>query len=609
MKQIRRQRLIRKAWQRTKSIFRMFKKLILFGVLLVLIAILGASAWLYREFSHVPNIKPDTVLVMNMDGMVLDGPSNRPEVQRLLGEDVQTRQGLVNNIKKAAHDPRIIAIFLNMKSFGMLSSTALEIRDELLAFKERGKKIFAYMEYAGKRSYFLAATADKIYMPSPGDIYTRGWRFEIPFYKNLLAKIGITPEFIAIGKYKNAPQIFTMDHLSDEYREVLNDILDAYSEDYIAQIAKVRKVPEERVHNWIDEALYSATEALKAGMIDELLYKNDVERAIQVELGLVDDAEQAEEDPELETVNMSQYARVKVDAPWLHNSGEKVAVVYAQGSIVSGKSPSSRSQMIASETMTELFEELAEDDKIKGIILRVDSGGGGARASSMIWDAVQKAREKKPIVVSMVGAAASGGYMISAPADSIVAYPLTITGSIGIFGGKFSMKGLHDLIGLNVEILKRGDNAGMFTDARTWTEGEKERVRYFIQEGYDDFVTKVAEGREMSFEAVDSIARGRVWTGKQALELGLVDKLGGMETVITVMKEKIGVPEDEDIQLIDYPRPDNPAKLFLKRLRETSTAAELPKELLQMQQQFEELKRLENERFFAWLPVLPVVKE
>ncbi|MCP4401370.1 MAG: signal peptide peptidase SppA [bacterium] len=607
MKHTRRQRLTHSAWQRTKQIFRLLKKTILFGFLIVLIAILGVSAWFYWEFSHVPKIRPDTVLVMNLDGMVLDGPSNTPGIQRLLGEDVQTRQGLVNNIRKAAHDPRIVGIFLKMKSFGMLSSTALEIRDELLAFKERGKKIFAYMEYAGKRSYFLAASADKIYMPQPGDIYTRGWRFEVPFYKNLLGKIGITPEFIAIGKYKNAPQIFTMDHLSDEYREVLNDILDAYSEDYTTQIATVRNVPESTVQDWIDGGLYSAPEALKAGMIDELLYENDVEHAIQVELGLVGGGEQTEQALELKTVNMSQYARVKVDAPWLHDTGEKVAVVYAQGSIVSGKNPSPRSQTIASETMTELFEELAKDEKIKGIILRVDSGGGGARASSMIWNAIQEARQKKPVVVSMVGAAASGGYMISAPADSIVAYPLTITGSIGIFGGKFSMKGLFDLIGLNVEILKRGENAGMFTDARVWTEGEKERFRYFIQEGYDDFVTKVAEGREMTFEAVDAIARGRVWTGEQALELGLVDKLGGMETVIAVMKEKIGIPEDEDIRLVDYPKMENPAQLFLKRLRETNTAMELPEEVLQMQQQFEELKRLEDERFFAWFP-LPVVE-
>ncbi len=474
------------------------------------------------------------------------------------------------------------------------------------------------MEFAGKRTYFLASPAHKIYMPPPGDVYLRGWRAEIPFYKDMFDKIGITPEFIYIGKYKTAPQIFTMDHLSDEYREVLNDVLDAYYDDYVKQIARVRNVPVETVKAWIDDGLYSAAEAFEIGMVDELLFEDELEKHLQVELGLAADlgeAEQAEqedaseEEPELNTINNAQYARVQVDAPWLHNEGEKIAVVYAQGSIVSGKSPPSpHSGMIASETMTELLEELTEDEEIKGILLRIDSGGGGARASTMIWNAVRNAQQKKPVVVSMTGAAASGGYMISAPAGSIVAYPLTITGSIGIFGGKFSTKGLFDLIGLNVEIMQRGKNAAMFTGARTWTGGEKERFRYFVQEGYDDFIGKVARGRDMTVAAVDEIAQGRVWTGQQALDIGLVDTLGGMETAIAVIKEKIGIPEDEDVQLVDYPKMENPFQLFLMRLRQTHIDAKLPAELRQVQKQFEELTRLEHEHLFAWFPVHVVVE-
>jgi protease-4 len=206
----------------------------------------------------------------------------------------------------------------------------------------------------------------------------------------------------------------------------------------------------------------------------------------------------------------------------------------------------------------------------------------------------------------MAGAAASGGYMISAPADSIVAYPLTITGSIGIFGGKFSTKGLFELIGLNIETVQRGKNAGMFTGARTWTEGEKERFRHLIQEGYDDFLAKVAQGRDMTVEAVHEIAQGRVWTGQQALSIGLVDTLGGMETAIAVLKEKIGIPEDEDVHLVEYPKMENPVQLFLKRLRETQIEANLPDDLRQLQRQFEELTRLEDEHLFAWFPYIVV---
>jgi len=524
---------------------------------------------------------------------------------------MQIQQGIVNNIRKATHDSRIIGILLKFEGYGMTSTTALEIRDELLKFKQSGKKIFAYMESPGKKTYFLASPAHKIYMPPPGNIYLRGWRAEIPFYKDVLDNVGITPEFIYIGKYKTAPQIFTMNHMSDEYREVLNDVLDAYYTDYIEQIANVRNVPLENVKTWIDDGLYSAVEALEAGMIDELLYKNELEKHVQAELGLAANVKQAEleEEPELNTINSSQYARIAVDAPWLHNKGKKIAVLYAQGSIVSGKSPPSpHSGMIGSETMIELLEELVEDEEIQGIILRIDSGGGGARASSMIWKAIHEAQQKKPIVVSMVGAAASGGYMISAPVDSIVAYPLTITGSIGIFGGKFSMQGVFDLIGLNIEIVQRGENARMFTNARTWTEGEEERFRHFVQEGYDDFIQKVALGRGMTVEAVHEIAQGRVWTGQQALDIGLVDKLGGMETAIAVIKEKLGIPADDDVLLIDYPKMEAPVQFLLRRLRETHIESKLPDELRQIQENLEHLTRLEDEHLFAWFPAQIVVE-
>ena len=597
------------AWKRIKKVVRILGKIYLWGHLVGLVVLLAAGVWFYREFIAPPKVEPDTVLTINLDGGIFDGPSQDPWLQRFLGEDIQTQQGVLMSIRKAAHDPRIIAILLNMGNFYLGSETALEIRDELLAFKKAGKKIFAYTEWAGKRTYFLAGTADTIYLAPPGDVYLRGWRYEIPFYKDMLDKVGITPEFIHIGKYKTAPQVFTMNRISDEFREVLNDLLDAFSEEYIEQIAAMRNVSKERVQGWVDAGLYSADEALALGIVDELAYENAVEKRVMQALGLSDEDSDDKEDDEdddaaLKTINLTRYARVSVDAPGLHDSGEKIAVLHAQGSIVSGEAPSSPySQIIASETMSQQIDQLADDDDIKGIILRVDSGGGGATASAVIWNSVREATHKKPVVVSMVGAAASGGYMISAPADSIVAYPTTITGSIGIFGGKFSISGLYDLIGLNVEIMKRGENAGMFTDARAWTAGEKERYSRIIQAGYDDFVKMVADGRGMTFAAVDEIAQGRVWTGKQALERGLVDALGGMETAIAIMKEKLDIPEDDDVRLVEYPKMANPMRQIMSRIRDTKTTVPLPTELQQMQQQLAVLQRLEDERLFAWFPV------
>jgi protease-4 len=300
---------------------------------------------------------------------------------------------------------------------------------------------------------------------------------------------------------------------------------------------------------------------------------------------------------------------VEVEAPGLHKTGEKIAVVYAQGAIVSGKSapPSSGSPTIGAETMTELLASLTKDDEIKGIILRIDSGGGGARASDIIRNSVQEAVERKPVVVSMAAEAASGGYMISAPAESIVAYPLTLTGSIGIFGGKFSMEGLNDWAGITIEAVQRGKNAGLFTSSRTQTEEERERFRHNIQQGYDQFIENVAQGRKMTLDAVDEIAQGRVWTGKQAAEIGLVDTLGGIDEAIAIIKEKLEIPEDEDVQLVDYPKMEDPFGLLLRRFRETYVKTTLPKEFLKLRSQLEELAQLQDEHLFAWWPCRIVV--
>jgi protease-4 len=617
MHYLRRTRIMGRIWRRIKQIFRIIGTAFSIFTIGVFLFSVIFMVWIYRELYREPEVQPETLLVMNMKGLILDGPSINPAAQRLLGEDVQTRRGISNNIRKATQDSRIIGILLNMKGYAMNLTTALEIREELIKFKQTGKKLFAYMNSSGMMTYLLVSPADKIYMPPSGSMFVTGFRAEVPFFKNMFDKIGITPEFVYIGKYKTAPQVFTMEHLSDEYREVLNDLLDAYYTDYVKKIADVRNVSVDQVKTWIDDGLYTASEALKAGMIDELLYESQLEQKLKVELGLgkemetkpetqaeTDQKQDEEEQPELNKLNNSQYARVKVDAPGLHNKGEKIAVVYAQGDIVSGKSApaSSGAPSIGAETMTELLASLAKNKEIKGIILRIDSGGGGAQASDIIRNSVQEATQKKPVVVSMADAAASGGYMISAPADSIVAYPLTITGSIGIFGGKFSLEGLYDLIGINIESVQRGKNAGLFTSARMHTEEEQERFRQNIQEGYDKFIENVAQGRKMTLEAVDEIAQGRVWTGTKAAEIGLVDTLGGMETAIAVMKKKIGIPENEDVQLIDYPQLQNPFGLLIRRFRETYVDVKFPDEFLKLRAQLEELARLQDEHLFAWWP-------
>lgn len=564
---------------------------------LLLILIIVAAGVLYWKFFREPKVEPNTILVMNMQGIVLDVPPMARLLRRLAGEDIQTLQGMLHNIKKASADKRISGILLNMKNYGMSFSIAQEIRDALIQFKESEKKLFTYMESAGMLTYFLVSPADKIYLSPSGYTHLIGLRAEIPFYRKMLDKIGITPEFVYIGKYKTAPQSFTRDSMSEDHREVMNALLDDFYEGYVEQVASTRKVALDQVKAWIDDGLYTAPESLKVGMVDELIYENQLDEKIKTELGITD------QEAKLNKLNNAQYARVNVQAPDLHKEGEKVAIVYAEGTILSGESSNfPGDSTIGSESMTKLLRNLAEDKDIKGIILRINSGGGSAQASGVIWNGVQEAEKKKPVVVSMADVAASGAYYISAPADSIVAYPLTITGSIGIFGGKFSMKGLYDWIGMNIESLQRGKNAGMFTSTRTFTEEEQERFRQFVQAGYDEFIGIVSQGRKMNLEAVDAVAQGRVWTGKRALEVGLVDKLGGIETAIEIMKEKIGVPKEQDIELILYPKVENLLQVLLKRLGKTQLNTKLPDDLREIQRQLEELARLENEHFFAWWP-------
>ncbi len=633
MQRFRRKRILGRIWRRIVQIYRVVRTIILVLFIFSFLVYLAVAGWLYWEIARIPKVKQDSVLVMNFDGLIRDRPSSDHVSERMIGGLGKTRQAIVNNIKKATKDPKIIGILLHIKNYDMDSTTAVELREELLKFKASGKKVFAFMEGAGLKTYLFVSTADKIYIPPWGGINFSGLRAEIPFFKKMFDTIGVTPEFIYIGKYKNAPQVFTMDRISDEYREVMNGILDALYENYADQIAAARNVQEDEVKGWIDDGIYSASDALEAGLVDELIYESQLDKTLQKELGLIDDTGEADEtkeeektekiekteeteesleedEPKLNKISNAQYVRVKVRVPNLHKKGEKIAVIYAQGPIISGKGepPSSRNPSIGSDSMTELLASLAEDDDIKGIILRIDSGGGGARPSDIIRNGIYEAKRKKPVVVSMAGVTASGGYMISAPADSIVAYPLTLTGSIGIFGGKFSMQGLLDLVGIRVEMIQRGQNSGIFSRMRPWTEVERETFRKNIQQGYDTFITTVAENRGMTVEAVDAVAQGRVWIGKRALELGLVDKLGGLDTAIEVIKEKLAISEDEDVEIVEYPKPQSPLQQFLKEIRQYPIETHLPQEIGQLRGYFEEFARLQHETLFAWFPCRIVVE-
>ncbi|MCP4401024.1 MAG: signal peptide peptidase SppA [bacterium] len=626
MQRFRRQRIIERIWRRVNQLFCFIRNFMLISLFVMLMISLIIAGMFYREFTRIPKVKDQTLLVMNMKGVILDGPSFNAASQRILGEDVQTMRGVVTNIRKATADSRIIGMLFKMDSYGMGYAVREEIQEELLKFKEAGKKIFVYTEFLTPSRFLFAGIADGIYLLPSGSAYFAAFTAEIPYYRGLLDKIGITPEHSYIGKYKSGPQPEMFEKIPDAPRESTTFLLDSYYNAYVEQIAEARRVSPEIVKGWLDRGFYAASEALEAGIVDKLLYKDELEKELKVELGLIEeteetneasesaalnaaaqeeDAEDAEEEgPELPQLNNSQYARVKVKIPDLHNKGRKVAVIYATGIILSGKSSpiGSSAPMIGADSMTELLKSLEEDDDIEGIILRVNSPGGGAKASDLIRRALQQVKEKKPIIISMSNLAASGGYMISAPGDTILAYPFTLTGSIGIYSQKYSFQKLHQMLGINTAVISRSQNSGIFSPFRNRSPEESERMMQYLRVHYNHFVEGVAQGRGMSFEEVDAVAQGRVWYGLHALENGLVDRLGGFDEAVTLMKEKLEIPEDQDIQLLEYPRLGNPLNLLWQRFLETRLSAHIPDEILAIKDKLEIITRLQNEAVLLWEP-------
>ncbi|GAK51772.1 signal peptide peptidase SppA, 67K type [Candidatus Moduliflexus flocculans] len=624
MSSFRRTRLRISLWRWIKQAFKILRHIFVGVWLALFLALIISVGWFFREVNRVPKVKDNSLLSITLDGMILEGPAFGSTAQHILGEDVQTLRGMLNNLRKATKDPRITGIALTLKGYGMSYGTGSEIREELAQFKAAGKKIFVYMDWAYPGKYLFASLGDKIYMSPSGGMDFAVFSMEMPFYRKLLDKIGITPEHIYIGKYKTGPQPEMLEKMSDEHREVSNILLEAFYNNFVEQAAANRKVSQETVKGWVDSGFFSAKDALEMGLVDELVYEKDFEHALKVELGIMkpgsasatdkpaseskkaENAKDEKEEPELPSVNNSQYARVKVDAPNLYTTGEKIAMIYASGVIISGKSSpiGAQSPMIGSESLTELLEKVRKDKEIKGVIIRLDSGGGGASASDEIRHAVEKLKEKKPVMISMSTLAASGGYMMSAPADKIFAYPLTITGSIGIYSTFYHFQRLQEWLGINMEIIERGKNSGIFSTSRPRTSEETQRMEHYLRQFYDGFVEGVANGRHLTVEATDAIAQGRVWTGRQGLENGLVDEIGGFDEVIAAMKKQLNIPEKDEVQLVEYPELENPWRLLWHRFVNTQIAANVPAALLDAQEELHLIEQLAAERELALLPDL-----
>ena len=532
--------------------------LIVGGIVAVfaLVIVIGVAIVVSVVRKSEPTIRDNSLLTLRVAGSLPDYSPDDPFKKYFGGPD-QSLTGLVMQFKKAKVDKRIKAILLEVDMSGVGWGKAEELREAIADFRSSGKPVYAYIEFGLNKEYYIATACDKIYVPPPGELFINGLAADVMFFRGSLDKLGIYPDIYQIGKYKSAGDMFTQKQMTDAHREYVNSLLDDLYARYVNTIAQSRKKTPDEIRALIDNAPYSAAKAKEVGLIDESAYRDDVEKQIKAQLGYKDaDA--------FTPVRGTDYRDVSPESLGL-NEGERIAVIYASGTIGSGSSQNSPSgeQSIGSDTVSKAVSDAAADKTIKAIILRVDSPGGSGLASDIIWHAVEAANQKKPVVVSMSDVAASGGYYISAAASKIIAEPSSITGSIGVVAGKPVMRGFYDWLGISNEYVLRGKNAGMFRETEKFSDDERAKFEDWIKTTYyQDFVPKVAKGRKKDPQSIDSVGQGRVWTGAQAKDRGLVDDFGGLDKAIEVAKDLAKIPKDKGVERVILPYPQT----FLQQL-------------------------------------------
>ncbi len=469
----------------------------------------------------------------------------KPIPRKRLFLDLEMRQlNTTLRIAKWDEDVAGVLIRINGSSYGI--GQFQEIRDAIMEFKESGRVVMCYITNCSTGDYIVASACDAILMHPSSEVRLIGLRAERSFYKGALDKIGIQAHLEHIGEYKSASESFTRNDMSERHRENQNAILDDLYDQLTADIAKGRGWTPEYVKQLIDHGPYTAIGALRSKIVDELVYVDGLEhRASKL----------AESDVSL--VNINDYLKSGLYPYNWSVPKPKIAIIEAKGMMLTGESfidPFTGTAVMGAVTIARAIQRTREDESIKAVVLRIDSGGGLVIAADIIWHQLMQLKEVKPLVVSMADIAASGGYYIAAPADVIVAEPGTITGSIGVIGGKYSFKGLYEKLGIKKEIITRGAHADFYSDYSDYPPDKQKIVQKQINEIYEDFISKVAHGRmQLTREDVDKVARGRIWTGRQAKEKGLVDELGGLSVALSIAQKRAGL-EKKAVEIVRFPQ-------------------------------------------------------
>lgn len=530
-------------------------------------------------------------MMLDLNGTLVERTQEDPLgiLSQLFGDGSNTYglDDILSSIQKAKENENIKGIYLQASSLGTSYASLQEIRNALLDFKESGKFVIAYADSYTQGLYYLSSAADKVLLNPKGMIEWRGIASAPLFYKDLLQKIGVEMQVFKVGTYKSAVEPFIATEMSPANREQVTAFITSIWEQVTKGVSASRNIPVDSLNVYADRMLmfYPSEESVKCGLADTLIYRNDVRNYLKKLVEI-------DEDDNLPIVGLSDMMNVKKNVP-KDKSGNIVAVYYASGEITDYPSSATSEDGIVGSKVIRDLRKLKDDTDVKAVVLRVNSPGGSAFASEQIWHAVKELKTKKPVIVSMGDYAASGGYYISCVADTIVAEPTTLTGSIGIFGIIPNVKGLTDKIGLSYDVVKTNKYADFGNIMRPFNEDERSLLQMMITEGYDTFISRCAEGRQMPKEAIEKIAEGRVWTGETAKKLGLVDELGGIDKALDIAVAKAGI---EGYTVVSYPAKQD----FFSSLLDTKPTNYVESQLLKSKlgefyQQFGLLKNLQEQ--------------
>jgi protease-4 len=536
------------------SVPRGVKVIIVFLLLAVVVSMAG-MATMYFMVSRAPSVASNSVLVLRVPGGLAERQAN-PLLTSLMG-DGPTVQSVVNSLRKAKVDARVRGVILQPMGPQLLWGKAQEIRDAVLDYKASGKPIVAFLEFGGTQEYYLASAADKVFLVPGSPLDLVGVASYEMFIRGALDKIGAYPDMLNAGDFKTAANFYTETAMTPAHREMAESLNRDLYEQIVDGIADGRRLAKSDVRRLIDEGPFLPADAVEAGLVDELVYADEVKR--QEPFSEVNWREIADRD----------YRQISLASVGL-NRGRRIALNSGTGGVdlMGG-------EVLGSDTLVRAIRAARTDDSVRAIVLRIDSPGGSAVASDVIWREVMLAKADKPVIASMSDLGASGGYYIAMGADTIVAQPATLTGSIGVVAGKITTGGTYEKVGVTLEPVSSGRFAEIYSPVTPFSDDERAKMQVHIDAIYEQFLTKAAEGRSTTRDAVHEVAQGRVWTGRQAKEHGLIDELGGLGRAIALAKERVGIDADDEVELVVFPRPKSLFELLNEGFTVAQAAAQL----------------------------------